>query len=48
MAVLLPALLSAVVYWALSWVAGVLAWAWVAVTMTKVSVCVQIGVDQCR
>ena len=24
-----------------------LAWAWVAVTMTKVSVCVQIGVDQC-
>jgi hypothetical protein len=25
-----------------------LAWAWVAVTMAKVSVCVQIGVDQCR
>lgn len=25
-----------------------LAWAWVAVTMAKVSVCVQIGVEQCR
>ena len=24
-----------------------LAWAWVALTMAKVSVCVQIGVDQC-
>jgi adenosylcobinamide-phosphate synthase len=33
LAVLLPALLSAVVYWALSWVAGVLAWAWVVAVL---------------
>lgn len=25
-----------------------LAWAWVAMTLAKVSVCVQIGVEQCR
>lgn len=25
-----------------------LTWAWAAVTLAKVSVCVQIGVDQCR
>jgi adenosylcobinamide-phosphate synthase len=29
LAVLLPTLLSALVFWALSWVAGLLAWAWV-------------------
>lgn len=25
-----------------------LVWAWVAVTLAKVSMCVQIGMDQCR
>lgn len=27
---------------------ALLAWAWVAMTLAKVSVCLQIGVDQCR
>jgi adenosylcobinamide-phosphate synthase len=33
LAVLLPALASALVFWALSWVAGVLAWAWVVAVL---------------